>query len=44
MGRLGSLLRLGLVFALIEVSAIIYNKANLFFLQKYAGAAGVRPV
>jgi O-antigen/teichoic acid export membrane protein len=29
------------VFALIEVSAIIYNKANLFFLQKYAGAAGV---
>ena len=41
LGRLGSLLRLGLVFALIEVSAIIYNKANLFFLQKYAGAAGV---
>ena len=41
LGRMGSLLRLGLVFALIEVSAIIYNKANLFFLQKYAGAAGV---
>jgi O-antigen/teichoic acid export membrane protein len=41
LGKMGSLLRLGLVFALIEVSAIIYNKANLFFLQKYAGAAGV---
>jgi len=41
LGRLGSTLQLGLVFALIEVSAIIYNKANLFFLQKYAGAHGV---
>ncbi len=41
MGRLGSTLRLGLVFALIEVSAVIYNKANLFFLQKYAGVQGV---
>ncbi|MGB8991625.1 MAG: oligosaccharide flippase family protein [Desulfobaccales bacterium] len=39
--RLGSTLRLGLVFAVIEVAAIIYNKANLFFLQKYAGAQGV---
>ncbi len=38
---LGSALSLGLVFALIEVSASLYNKANLFFLQKYAGAAGV---
>lgn len=41
LGRMGSLLQLGLVFALIEVSAIIYNKANLFFLQKYAGAPRV---
>ncbi len=41
LGRLGSTLKLGLVFALIEVSAILYNKANLFFLQKYAGAHGV---
>jgi O-antigen/teichoic acid export membrane protein len=41
LGRLGSTLQLGLVFALIEVSAILYNKANLFFLQKYAGADGV---
>jgi O-antigen/teichoic acid export membrane protein len=39
--RLGTTLRLGLVFALIEVSAILYNKANLFFLQQYAGASGV---
>jgi O-antigen/teichoic acid export membrane protein len=41
LGRLGSMLRLGLVFGLIEVAAIIYNKANLFFLQKSAGAHGV---
>ena len=41
LGRLGSTLKLGLVFALIEVSAILYNKANLFFLQKYAGPDGV---
>jgi len=41
LGRLVNTLRLGLVFALIEVSAILYNKANLFFLQKYAGAYGV---
>lgn len=31
----------GLVFALIEITAIIYNKANLFFLQRYGGADGV---
>jgi O-antigen/teichoic acid export membrane protein len=41
LGRLGATLRLGLVFALIEVAAITYNKANLFFLQRYAGADGV---
>jgi O-antigen/teichoic acid export membrane protein len=41
LGRLGATLKLGLVFGLIEVSAIIYNKANLFFLQKFAGAQGV---
>lgn len=34
-------LRLALVFALIDVAAILYNKANLFFLQRYAGADGV---
>ena len=31
----------GLVFALIEIAAIIYNKANIFFLQRYGGADGV---
>jgi len=31
----------GLVFALIEIAAITYNKANIFFLQRYAGADGV---
>jgi len=34
-------LRLGAVFALIEVTASIYNKANLFFLQRYAGSDAV---
>ena len=31
----------GLIFALIEIAAIIYNKANVFFLQSYAGAGAV---
>lgn len=31
----------GLIFALIEIAAIIYNKANLFFLQSYGGAHSV---
>lgn len=31
----------GLVFALIEIAAIIYNKANIFFLQQYGGADSV---
>lgn len=31
----------GLIFACIGVAAITYNKANLFFLQKYAGSSGV---
>ncbi|RJR34855.1 MAG: lipopolysaccharide biosynthesis protein [Deltaproteobacteria bacterium] len=31
----------GLIFALIEIAAIVYNKANLFFLQRYGGADGV---
>ena len=41
LGGLAGTLKLGLVFALIEVAAITYNKANLFFLQRYAGAHGV---
>jgi len=36
-----SIAQRGLVFALIEIAAIIYNKANLFFLQRYGGADGV---
>lgn len=39
--RLYRTLRLGGIFALIEVTASIYNKANLFFLQRYAGADAV---
>jgi O-antigen/teichoic acid export membrane protein len=30
-----------LVFTLMAMTTIIYNKANIFFLQKYAGADGV---
>ncbi|MCL4501970.1 MAG: oligosaccharide flippase family protein, partial [Deltaproteobacteria bacterium] len=39
--RLWRTLRLGAVFGLIEVTAITYNKANIFFLQRYAGAEAV---
>jgi len=39
--RLWRTLRLGAVFGLIEVTAITYNKANIFFLQRYAGADAV---
>ncbi len=39
--RLWAIIRLGLVFGIIEVASITYNKANLFFLQRYAGADGV---
>jgi O-antigen/teichoic acid export membrane protein len=34
-------LQRGLIFALMEVTASIYNKANLFFLQRYGGADAV---
>jgi O-antigen/teichoic acid export membrane protein len=30
-----------MVFTLMAITTIIYNKANIFFLQKYAGADGV---
>jgi O-antigen/teichoic acid export membrane protein len=33
--------RAGLIFACIGIAAITYNKANLFFLKKYAGSEGV---
>ncbi|MFZ5451838.1 MAG: lipopolysaccharide biosynthesis protein [Thermodesulfobacteriota bacterium] len=36
-----SITQRGLVFALMEIAAITYNKANLFFLQRYGGIAGV---
>ena len=39
--RLWRALRLGAIFGLIEVTAITYNKANIFFLQRYAGADAV---
>lgn len=30
-----------IVFAMIEILGIIYNKTNIFFLEKYAGVTGV---
>jgi O-antigen/teichoic acid export membrane protein len=38
---LGSTLRRVLIFAVLEVTAILFNKANIFFLQSYAGPVGV---
>ena len=38
---LGSTLRRVLIFAVLEVTAILFNKANIFYLQHYAGANGV---
>ena len=39
--KLRALARLGLIFAAMEITASIYNKGNLFFLQKYGGAESV---
>jgi O-antigen/teichoic acid export membrane protein len=39
--KLKALTHLGLIFASMEITASIYNKANLFFLQKYGGAEAV---
>ncbi len=39
--QLGGTLKRGLLFALIEITAAVYNRANLFFLQRYHGAEGV---
>ncbi|MGC8659964.1 MAG: oligosaccharide flippase family protein [Desulfomonilaceae bacterium] len=36
-----SIFRVSLVFALIEILGVIYNKTNIFFLQKEAGLNGV---
>lgn len=30
-----------IVFAMIEILGIVYNKTNIFFLEKYAGVTGV---
>jgi O-antigen/teichoic acid export membrane protein len=38
---LGDTLRRVLIFAVLEVTAILFNKANIFFLQGYAGSIGV---
>jgi O-antigen/teichoic acid export membrane protein len=38
---LGATLRRVLIFAVLEVTAILFNKANIFFLQGYAGSEGV---
>jgi O-antigen/teichoic acid export membrane protein len=38
---LGATLRRVLIFAVLEVTAILFNKANIFFLQSYAGSEGV---
>ena len=39
--KLRALTHLGLIFAIMEITASIYNKANLFFLQKHGGAEAV---
>ncbi len=39
--KLRTLAHLGLIFAAMEITASIYNKANLFFLQKHGGAEAV---
>jgi O-antigen/teichoic acid export membrane protein len=39
--KLLALGHLGLIFAVMEITASVYNKANLFFLQKYGGAEAV---
>lgn len=39
--KLLSLAHLGLIFGAMEITASIYNKGNLFFLQKYGGAESV---
>ncbi|MFZ2087595.1 MAG: lipopolysaccharide biosynthesis protein [Desulfobaccales bacterium] len=38
---LGATLRRVLIFAVLEVTAILFNKANIFFLQGHAGSEGV---
>jgi O-antigen/teichoic acid export membrane protein len=39
--RLAGMGRGGMVFILMALAAILYNKSNIFFLQRFAGAEGV---
>ena len=41
LGRILAVGRGSMVFTLMAITTIIYNKANIFFLQQYAGADGV---
>ncbi len=41
MGRLLSRGRGGIVFVLMALAAILYNKSNIFFLQRFGGPDGV---
>ncbi len=41
LASLGATLRGVLIFALLEVTAIVFNKANVFFLQKFGGSEQV---
>ncbi len=41
LGRLSTMARGGLVFVFMALAAILYNKNNIFFLQRYAGSEGV---
>jgi len=38
---LGATLRGVLIFAVLEVTAVLFNKANVFFLQRFGGSEGV---
>ncbi len=37
----GPMFKASLVFALIEILGVVYNKANIFFLQEHTGVSGV---
>ena len=41
LAALGETLRRVFLFAVLEVTAILFNKANVFFLQSYGGSEGV---
>lgn len=41
LAALGATLRRVFLFAVLEVTAILYNKANVFFLQRYGGSEEV---